>query len=177
MQKSVSRRTPFPSKAYFMVWQKIGCSMSTKPLAADLMQSYLACPGCRAEIHITARQYSCAVCGSTGEIQDGVFLAKSLPTAHYFNDMHQLMQKGNYSPQPRLLSSMVRPGEVVVDIGCGPVVHFEKHDDCVLIGVDPSFDSIRANRKLDIRVFGSAVSMPLRDGSVDRISLLTRSIT
>lgn len=154
--------------------------MTIKPSAANLIQSYLACPTCRAEIRVTEREYKCVSCGATGEIRDGVFLAKPLAVAHYFDDMHQLMQEGNQSPairemcysqQSRILSSMIRPGDVVVDIGCGPVVHFEKPEDCVLIGVDPSFDSIRANRKLDIRVFGSAAAMPLRDRSVDRISL------
>ena len=154
--------------------------MSTKPTAQNLLQSYLACPACRAAIRVTEREYACASCGATSEIRDGVFLARPLATAHYFDDMHQLMQEGNQSPairemcyaqQSHILSSMIRPGDVVLDIGCGPVVHFEKPGDCVLIGVDPSFESIRANQKLDIRIFGSVVAMPLRNRSVDRISL------
>jgi ubiquinone/menaquinone biosynthesis C-methylase UbiE len=170
----------FPGRNYFSVSKKIRPSMSTQPSAANLLQSYLACPACRAGIRVAERQWSCVSCGSTGEIRDGVFLAKPLETAHYFDDMHQLMQEGNQTPairemcyaqQSHILSSMIRPGDVVVDIGCGPVIHFEKPADCILIGVDPSFDSIRANAKLDIRVFGSAAALPLRAASVDRISL------
>lgn len=144
------------------------------------MQSYLVCPACRADLHIAEREYRCVSCGVSGEIRDDVFLVKPLAVAHYFDDLHEMMQQGNESPairemcyaqQSRLFSSMIRPGDVVVDIGCGPAIHFDKPQDCVLIGIDPSFDSIRVNRKLDVRVFGSAEAMPLRDASVDRISL------
>jgi SAM-dependent methyltransferase len=113
-------------------------------------------------------------------MQDGVFLSRPISSGHYFDDMHPLMEQGNQAPeilelcyaqQSRLLASMIRPKDVVLDIGCGPVIHFEKPADCVLIGVDPSFDSIRANRELDIRILGAAASMPLGDRSVDRIAL------
>src|SRR6185436_5695555 len=119
-------------------------------------------------------------CASEGELRDGVFLAKPLSAGHYFDDLHGLMQQGNesqeiqemcYSQQSSVMTELIRPGDVVLDIGCGPIVHFERPDDCVVIGVDPSFESIRANGQLDIRVFGNAESLPLRDRSVDRISL------
>jgi ubiquinone/menaquinone biosynthesis C-methylase UbiE len=148
--------------------------------ASDLMERYLVCPTCRGRIRVQERRYVCASCGREGGVQDNVFLAKPLSNGHYFDDMHRLMQQGNQSPaiwelcyaqQSRLLASMIRPRDVVLDIGCGPTVHFEKPADCVLIGVDPSFDSIRSNQKLDVRIFGGAESMPLRDQSVDRISL------
>ena len=145
-----------------------------------LMQQHLACPKCHAEIRVSDQLYRCLSCGNEGQLRDNVFLVSPLETGHYFDDLHKVMQEGNespeiremcYSKQSKLLEQMIRPGDVVVDIGCGPSIHFERPHDCVIIGVDPSFDSIRANRQLDIRVFGSAVSMPLRDASVDRISL------
>lgn len=154
--------------------------MTGKPSAASLMESHLACPACRAAVRVTEQGYSCVACGLTGEVRDRVFLVSPLETGHYFDNLHEVMQQGNetpeiremcYSKQAELLEQMIRPGDVVVDIGCGPAIHFEKPRDCVLIGVDPSFNSIRANKQLDIRVFGSALSMPLRDASVDRISL------
>jgi ubiquinone/menaquinone biosynthesis C-methylase UbiE len=146
----------------------------------SIFEKYLACPKCHSNIHVLSQRYSCAACQNQGEIADQVFLSSPLATAHYFDDLHQLMQEGNQSPeiwqmcyeqQSNMMLEIIRPGDVVVDIGCGPVVHFEKPQDCVLIGVDPSFDSIRANRKLDIRVFGSAVALPIQDKSVDCISL------
>ena len=154
--------------------------MNTDPSSQALMQAHLACPACHSRILIEGQRYACTACAHSGEIRDNVFFAKPLANAHYFDDMHQLMQEGNQSPeiremcydqQSRILAGMIRPGDVVVDIGCGPVVHFDKPKDCVLIGIDPSFDSIRVNARLDIRVFGSAASMPLRDDSVDRICL------
>jgi ubiquinone/menaquinone biosynthesis C-methylase UbiE len=154
--------------------------MNPAPSPTELMRRHLACPKCRADVRIENHRYACVSCGHEGELRDGVFLAKPLETGHYFDDLHEVMQEGNetpeiremcYSKQSELLEEMIRPGDVVVDIGCGPVVHFEKPHDCVLIGVDPSFNSIRSNSQLDIRVFGNAESMPLRDRSVDRISL------
>lgn len=145
-----------------------------------LMQTHLACPACHSRITIEAPRYVCTACAQAGEIRENVFLAKPVANTHYFDDMHRLMQTGNQSPeiremcyeqQSRILTEMIRPGDVIVDIGCGPVIHFDRPKDCVLIGVDPSFDSIRVNTKLDIRVFGSAASVPLRDDSVDRVSL------
>ena len=146
----------------------------------NLIEKFLVCPKCHSNISRGDQRYACAACGYEGRIVDDVFLASPLSTAHYFDDLHELMQEGNQSPeiwqmcyeqQSNMMLKIIRPGDVVVDIGCGPVVHFEKPQDCILIGVDPSFDSIRANRKLDIRVFGSAVALPMQDKSVDCISL------
>jgi len=146
----------------------------------NLIEKFLVCPKCHSNIARGDQRYACAACGYEGRIVDDVFLASPLSTAHYFDDLHQLMQEGNQSPeiwqmcyeqQSNMMLKIIRPGDVVVDIGCGPVVHFEKPQDCILIGVDPSFDSIRANRKLDIRIFGSAVALPMQDKSVDCISL------
>jgi len=154
--------------------------MNPAPSPADLIRRHLACPKCRAELRVENHRYVCISCGSEGELRDGVFLARPLSAGHYFDDMHCLMQQGNesqeiqemcYSQQSSVMTELIRPGDVVLDIGCGPIVHFERPDDCVVIGVDPSFESIRANGQLDIRVFGNAESLPLRDRSVDRISL------
>jgi len=154
--------------------------MDSNPTDISLMQQYLACPKCRAEMKVSDKSYRCLSCGNEGQLRDNVFLVKPLESGHYFDDLHEVMQEGNespeiremcYSKQSERLEGMIRPGDIVVDIGCGPAIHFEKPHDCVLIGVDPSFNSIRANSQLDIRIFGSAASMPLRDHSVDRISL------
>jgi ubiquinone/menaquinone biosynthesis C-methylase UbiE len=148
--------------------------------SAVLIQAHLACPQCKSALRVTEREYACTACDAKGDIRDDVFLAAPLAPGHYFDGLHEVMQEGNDSPeirtlcydqQSKLLTGMIRPGDVVLDIGCGPVIHFDKPKDCVLIGIDPSFESIRANRKLDIRVYGSAVSMPLGAASVDRISL------
>lgn len=123
-------------------------------------------------------QFSCAACERTYDFSDDVFFAKENKSTHYFDSVHEVMQTGNeslaistlcYSQQSSLASKLIRPGNVIVDIGCGPTVHYERPQDSVLIGIDPSFNSIRSNTKLDIKVFGNAEATPLPDKSVDNI--------
>jgi SAM-dependent methyltransferase len=53
-------------------------------------------------------------------------------------------------------------------VGCGPELPYRKNGAFV-IGVDASFHSIRANEMVDVRVFASAASLPLRSASADAI--------
>lgn len=152
---------------------------AAKPSPKDLIARYLVCPTCRAgNLETSAGGYRCVACGRCGEIRDGVFLTRPLETSHYFDDLHSVMQQGNedpaiwtmcYAQQSGLATALIKRGDVVLDIGCGPVVHFARREDCVLVGVDPSFESIRANRSIDLAVFGSAEALPFSDRSVDRI--------
>ncbi|MDP1536711.1 MAG: class I SAM-dependent methyltransferase [Burkholderiales bacterium] len=146
----------------------------------DLIQKHLACVQCKGALIPTQGRYLCQPCDRAYDFADGVFFAWERKTAHYFDAAHQVMQTGNESPeiselcyaqQSRLAVEMIKPGDVVVDIGCGPSIHYEKPRDCVLIGIDPSFESIRSNLALDIRVFGGAEAAPFADRSVDRIFL------
>ena len=154
--------------------------------SGDLIQQYVVCPKCRAELGIENQRYTCTACGHQTNLQDGVFLAKPLAAGHYFDSRYQAMQRCNelpeiwelcYAQQSRLALELIRPGDVVVDIGCGPVIHFKKPQDCVLIGVDPSFASIRVNEALDVRVFSSADAIPPRNRSVDRVFFAIPFIT
>lgn len=144
----------------------------------DLIQKNLACTECKGALDFNQGRYSCLSCQRQYDLEDGVFCAKVRSSLHYFDTKHQLMQVGNTSPeimtlcysnQSRVAAELIREGDVVVDIGCGPTVHYERPKGSVLIGIDPSFDSLRANSKLDIRVFGGAECVPLADKSVDRI--------
>jgi SAM-dependent methyltransferase len=145
-----------------------------------LVQKHLACIDCKGKLTAVQGRFSCLACERTYDFADGVFFARERKAAHYFDAAHQIMQVGNdspeistlcYSQQSRIAIGLIKPGDVVVDIGCGPSIHYEKPRDCVLIGIDPSFESIRANQSLDIRIFGGAESPPFADGSVDRIFL------
>lgn len=95
----------------------------------------------------------------------------------YFDDVYQVMQLSNHAPgtwdifyhqQTEAVERSIRDGEVIVDIGCGPELPYRKGGSYV-IGVDASFDSIRANSVVDLRVFASAAALPLKDASVDMI--------
>ena len=150
------------------------------PVPVDLIQKHLACLQCKGVLTAADGRYRCPGCDRAYDYSDGVFFAKESKAAHYFDAAHQVMQVGNqsheiatlcYTEQSRLAVEMIRPGDVVLDIGCGPTINYEKPTDCVLIGMDPSFESIRANKALDIRIFGGAENAPLADRSVDRIFL------
>ncbi len=150
------------------------------PTPVDLIQKHLACVQCKGALTASEGRYACPSCSRTYDFEDGVFFAKESKATHYFDAVHQVMQVGNeseeistlcYTEQSRLALDMIRPGDVVVDIGCGPKINYAKPADCTLIGIDPSFESIRANKALDIRIFGGAENAPLPDNSVDRIFL------
>jgi ubiquinone/menaquinone biosynthesis C-methylase UbiE len=146
--------------------------------SSNLIKAHLSCPNCHGDLIVEDAQYQCLSCNARGDIKDGVFLTKPLSKLHYFDDKFEVMQEGNeadaiwqmcYEQQSKIARDLIKPGNLVVDIGCGPSIHFDKPNDCVLIGVDPSFESIRANRALDLAVYGGAETMPLKDKSVDRL--------
>jgi SAM-dependent methyltransferase len=146
--------------------------------SAASVQEHLACTQCKGSLSPQGSGFVCTRCRRAFEVRDGVFMARAPGEGHYFDNRHEVMQQGNaspetwaafYSQQSELASTMIAAGEVVVDVGCGPSTHFDKPSGAVLIGIDPSFESVRANRGVDIRVFGGGEAMPLADKSVDRI--------
>ncbi len=148
------------------------------PTPIDLIRKHLACTECKGVLDSSLGKYSCPSCQRHYAFEDGVFCARERSSQHYFDTKHEVMQVGNTSPeimalcysnQSRIAAELIHEGDVVVDIGCGPTVHYERPKGALLIGLDPSFDSLRVNSKLDLRVFGGAESMPFADKSVDRI--------
>ena len=96
----------------------------------------------------------------------------------FFDDKHEVMEHGSaepgvrrccYSEQATVIESAIPSGAVVVDVGCGPALPYRRAQPWVLIGVDLSYESLRANTELDIKVYGSAADLPLADRSVDAI--------
>ena len=55
----------------------------------------------------------------------------------------------------------------MLDVGCGPTLPYQKPADTFVIGLEASYDSIRANRAVDLRLYGSALEIPLPDRAVD----------
>jgi SAM-dependent methyltransferase len=139
------------------------------------LRSLITCHAC-GQLAAT-KNASCAVCSAEGLFTNEVLVARPLSNRSYFDDVYEVMQVGNhaegtwdifYKEQVSFLERNLKAGEVVVDIGCGPELPYSKQD-CLVIGVDASFESIRANRDVDLRVFASADRLPVIDHAVDTI--------
>jgi ubiquinone/menaquinone biosynthesis C-methylase UbiE len=149
----------------------------------ELIEGVLACPNCHSSLDVHAGTVSCssAVCTFEGRVADDVVLMERSPEESFFDDKHELMQRGNtgrgirclcYDQQQEYLRANLRPGAIVLDAGCGPALPYQRSADYFLIGLDPSYKSIRANTDVDLRVYGSATSLPVPDNSVDAILCL-----
>jgi SAM-dependent methyltransferase len=90
--------------------------------------------------------------------------------AHVMQQGHEDDGEWNfcYAEQVRLLDRHLKPGMVVVDVGCGPSLPYEKNGAFV-IGLEPSYPSIRHNEDVDIRIMGSATKMPFPSHSLDMV--------
>jgi SAM-dependent methyltransferase len=103
-------------------------------------------------------------------------MGKAAPTS-YFDDKYEVMQAGHlegrgdfefaYRQQVALLGGYLKPGSVLLDVGCGPSICYKKPEGAFLVGLEYSLPSIRSNRDVDLRICGSAAALPLRDGAVD----------
>jgi SAM-dependent methyltransferase len=60
-------------------------------------------------------------------------------------------------------------GATVLDVGCGPQAPYKRGDNWFLIGLEPSLNSLRANKSLDLRLHGSSDAIPLAGKSIDTV--------
>jgi len=58
---------------------------------------------------------------------------------------------------------------VILDVGCGPRLPYVRPSQSLVLGVDASFESLRRNIDVDVRVYASAISLPIASNSVDAI--------
>lgn len=138
--------------------------------------SILRCPACKSTLPADALSCSCSPSHSL--FYKKVYLAGSIDGQSYFDELYQTMINGNsevgtkdifYNKQIEFFLKTINPGEVILDIGCGPQLPYKHPKDTFLIGLDPSLGSIAANSQVDLGIFGSASSIPLIDHSVDRV--------
>jgi len=139
---------------------------------------WLRCPACHAPLTVTGGEILCPSSGFRGSIRDDVAVMLPEATESFFDDTFEFMMHGklnpgdwsfSYAQQVESLTKSLKPGMLLVDVGCGPGLPYAKPDGVEIIGLEPSFKSIRVNRQVDLRVFGSAYAMPLADASVDAI--------
>jgi SAM-dependent methyltransferase len=117
--------------------------------------------------------------GRRAEMVDGVYSFLPRKGGSFFDDKYHLMEAGHnarggewkfaYEQQVRLLESYLKPGMVVLDIGCGPSLPYACPKGSVVFGLDPSFDSIRKNAQVTFRLHATATDIPLAEASVDLI--------
>jgi SAM-dependent methyltransferase len=148
----------------------------------DQVERLLVCPRCHATLIVRETEIICqAACGFTGAVVQDVVIAGDRGNISFFDDKHDVMRQGNegdgvrclcYDQQEVLLKGLLRPGAIVVDVGCGGALPYERTAEPFIIGVEPSFESIRANRGVDLRIYGSGAAMPLPDRSVDTVMCL-----
>jgi ubiquinone/menaquinone biosynthesis C-methylase UbiE len=153
---------------------------STPRTLPEQVEHLLVCPACRARFVVVGDEVRCqnASCGFIGLLAHDVVLLGDRSAVSFFDDRHQVMTAGNaqegvrclcYEDQSNTVEGLFRPGQVVLDVGCGPSLPYQKPEDTFVIGLEASFESIRANRSVDLRVYGSALDMPLPDRSVDLV--------
>jgi ubiquinone/menaquinone biosynthesis C-methylase UbiE len=145
---------------------------------AALIEKFLACPRSHLPLLVSGEHITCAESGFAGAIRDGVAVMMPPTQSSFFDDKFEVMQSGHesegewsfcYAQQTELLTSYLRPGQVVLDVGCGPSLPYRKPPGCLVVGLEPSFHSIHANREVDLRVYGSATNIPMAAGTVDAL--------
>ncbi len=143
--------------------------------------SWLRCPDSHGALSVSNGAITCAASGFKGSVRDDVAVMLPETSGSFFDDKFHVMVHGKenqgewdicYARQTDFIMRSLKAGMRVVDIGCGPVLPYEKPDGVSIVGLEPSFHSIRVNRQVDLRVFGTAYSMPFADASIDAIICL-----
>lgn len=145
------------------------------------IERYLACPRCFGVIEARDGAISCRAphCGWRGAVSAGIaVMTEDGRQPSYFDDKTGEMRLGChgegtsamfYERQARLVEDQLRPHTTVLDVGCGPVLPYKRRDDCVVIGVDLSWQSLCENSQPDLRVYASADRLPVPSHSIDTI--------
>lgn len=144
----------------------------------DAVRNYLACPHCHGQLKVEHNKILCQSCDFVGQIADGVVTTMEYSQPSYFDQSFELLHEDKKNTkfwqlsrmrQGNMLTPFLKPGVVVLDVGCGRSLQYQKPSNCFVIGLDPSFRSIRANVNVDLRVFGTALVLPVPTDSVDVI--------
>lgn len=148
---------------------------------ASAVERLLACPTCRAPLRVEDSRIACRAApehlDGTLTDDDVVFLGDRSQVS-FFDDRHEVMEAGKacegawclcYEHQATAIEPFLRANTTILDVGCGPSLPYRKPDGCFAIGLEASYESIRVNRALDMRVYGTAAALPLPDRSVDTV--------
>src|SRR5436190_324212 len=144
---------------------------------ALLIERYLVCPLNHGPLVVRETNISCTTCGFRGGLRDGVAVFLEGDQGSFFDDKFEIMRHGLLErgtewricceKQVALLEKHFEPGQIVLDVGCGPYLPYKPSPDVFVIGLEPSFPSIRENSQVNLPVCGSATDIPVSDRSVD----------
>jgi len=141
----------------------------------------LACPRCHAAFRRIDGKLECRsdACGFRAEIREDIVCALESETGASFFDSHfPVMMHGSdepgaraafYDQQERLLAERLERATVVLDVGCGPRLPYKRPTHALVLGVERSYESLRQNVDVDVRLFASATRLPIQSRSVDAI--------
>jgi ubiquinone/menaquinone biosynthesis C-methylase UbiE len=144
---------------------------------ARAIEKYLVCPETHHALVVHEETISCTSCGFKGRIQGDVAVMLDGDQTSFFDDKVEIMRQGilerganwrlSAERQVALLESHFAPGQVILDVGCGPQLPYQKPSGVFAIGLEPSIPSIRENKQVDLKVSGTATHIPLPNHSVD----------
>lgn len=144
-----------------------------------LSENFLACPTCRGAVERLLGGLQCVGTGRFFPITEGIVhvMPPASPPA-YFDTRHETMARSSsdpaarlafYDQQGHLLRRLLRDAKVILDVGCGPTLQYDRPPGSVVLGLDPSYESLRQNHDVDIRLWGSAVRLPVPTASLDAV--------
>lgn len=144
---------------------------------ARLIEKYLICPKSHDALVVREENISCTACGYKGRIQGNVAVMLDGNQTSFFDDTFDIMRQGileqgaswrvGCERQVALLQGRFEPGQVILDVGCGPYLPYKRPAGVFVIGLEPSLPSIRENHQVDLGVCGTATNIPLPDHSID----------
>ncbi len=150
--------------------------VSARPEVVGLVEKYLVCPRTHDALTVDGGMLTCANCGFRCCIEDNVVVVTPNESS-FFDSTFEIMQQGHnergenwrfcYERQVKLVESLFVPGQIVLDVGCGPLLPYTPAPGVFVIGLEPSLASIRANRQVNLAVCGTATAIPLATKSVD----------
>jgi SAM-dependent methyltransferase len=144
----------------------------------EQVERLLVCPRCQSPLSIVESELHCTACDFAGALAHDVVALGDRSQISFFDDKHQVMAEGNegegaqcicYERQADLVEMVLRPGSIVLDVGCGPTLPYEKPSDTFVMGLEASYESIRVNDKVDMRIYGTAAELPFPDHSLDAV--------
>ena len=150
----------------------------SSPVGSNSLLSLLRCPKTKAPLRQEGSQLVCPASGFEGSIVDDVVVMMASSHRSFFDDKFHVMREGHkaegehrfcYEQQMTLLESLLTPGMIALDVGCGPALPYRKPPGVRIVGLEPSFHTIRENRECDLRIFGSAFEIPLPVKSMDAV--------